>query len=74
MFLFLQAAFGGQCGGLHFSIAAHFSYLSLMSLLFLQAVFGRQGGCILLQKVFRVGHCEIFLIQAVLQMQTANAL
>ena len=34
VFLFLQAVFGGQCGGLLFSVAAHFSYLSLMCLPF----------------------------------------
>ena len=28
--LFLQAVFGGQCGGLLFSVAAHSSYLALM--------------------------------------------
>ena len=56
VFLFLQTAFCGQCDGLLFSVAAHFSYLSLMCLLFLQAVFGGQGGCIMLQKFFRVGH------------------
>ena len=30
VFLFLQAAFGGQCGGLLFSVAAHSSHLALM--------------------------------------------
>ena len=29
VFLFLQAVFGGQCGGLLFSVAAHSSHLSL---------------------------------------------
>ena len=65
VFLFLKAAFGLVCGGLLFSVAGHSSYLSLMCLLFLQAVFGGQGGCILLQKIFRVGHSEYFFIQAV---------
>ena len=34
MCLFLQAAFGGQYGGLLLSVAAHFSHLSLMCLAF----------------------------------------
>ena len=29
VFLFLKAVFGGQCGGLHFSVAAHSSHLAL---------------------------------------------
>ena len=30
VFLFLKAVFGGQCGGLLFSVAAHSSHLALM--------------------------------------------
>jgi hypothetical protein len=52
VFLFLQAAFGLACGGLLFFVATQTSFLALIGLLFLQAVFCGQGGCILLQKFF----------------------
>ena len=71
MCLFLQATFCGQCGGLLFSVAAHFSYLSLMCLLFLQAVFGGQGGCILLQKFFGLDTVNTFLFKQFLRIPIA---
>ena len=52
MFLILQLAIGLLCGGLLFLVSAHTSFLALTGLLFLQAGFGGQCGCILLQKFF----------------------
>ena len=59
-FLFLKAVFGGQRGGLLFSVATHTSFLALVCLLFLQAVFGGQCGGILLQKFFGLDTVKAF--------------
>ena len=55
VFLFLQAVFGGQCGGLLFSIAAHSSHLSLMCLAFCRQ-FSGDSVAAFIAKFFRVGH------------------
>ena len=64
VFLFLKAVFGGQCGGLLFSVAAHSSHLALKCQRFCRQFSGDSVAAFYC-KNFWVGHSEYFFIQAV---------
>ena len=69
--LFLQAVFGGQCGGLLFSVTAHSSHLALMCPPFCRQFSGDSVAVFYCKKIFGLDTVNTFLFRQFLRIQIA---
>ena len=71
VFLLLQAVFGGQCGGLHISVAAHSSHLALKCQRFCKQFSGDSVAAFYCKKFFGLDTVNTFLFRQFLRIPIA---